>query len=110
MNANIPVCLCVLQQAFNATAAIKHMKKLQLAHADPDAPLPPIPAINPCNSQNTQQDIDTNGNLPIPVCHVTPPEAQCRGLRASHSEPRHTPVVMETCNTENCSSFAAAQR
>ncbi|XP_013987343.1 calcium/calmodulin-dependent protein kinase type 1D isoform X1 [Salmo salar] len=97
------------RQAFNATAAINHMKKLQLAHADPDAPLPPIPAINPCNSQNTQQDIDTNGNLPIPVCHVTPPEAQCRGLRASHSEPRHTPVVMETCNTENCSSFAAAQ-
>ncbi|KAM9535877.1 calcium/calmodulin-dependent protein kinase type 1D-like isoform 1-T2 [Salvelinus alpinus] len=102
------------RQAFNATAAINHMKKLQLAHADPDAPLPPIPA---CNSQNTQQgvnnitakDIDTNGNLPIPVCHVTPPEAQCRGLRASHSEPRHTPVVMETCNAENSSSFAAAK-
>uniref|UniRef100_A0A8C7L2G4 Calcium/calmodulin-dependent protein kinase IGa n=1 Tax=Oncorhynchus kisutch TaxID=8019 RepID=A0A8C7L2G4_ONCKI len=97
------------QQAFNATAAINHMKKLLLAQADPDAPLPPIP----CNSQNTQQGVnnitakDTNGNPPIPV---TPPEVQCRGLRASHSEPRNTPVVMETCNAENCSSFEAAKR
>ncbi|CAB1354087.1 unnamed protein product [Coregonus sp. 'balchen'] len=93
------------RQAFNATAAINHMKKLQLAHADPDAPLPPIPAINPCNSQNPQQGVnnitakDVDTNLPIPVCHVTPPEAQCRCLRASHSEPRHAPVVMETCDT-----------
>ncbi|XP_029549250.1 calcium/calmodulin-dependent protein kinase type 1D isoform X1 [Salmo trutta] len=107
------------RQAFNATAAIKHMKKLQLAHADPDAPLPPIPAIaiNPCNSQNplrgvnniTTEDVDATGNLPIPVCHMTPPEAQYRGLRASHSEPMHAPVVMETYNAENCSSFTAAK-
>uniref|UniRef100_A0A8K9Y3A0 Calcium/calmodulin-dependent protein kinase IGa n=1 Tax=Oncorhynchus mykiss TaxID=8022 RepID=A0A8K9Y3A0_ONCMY len=120
INANIPVCLCVLQQAFNATAAIKHIKKLQLAHADPDAPLPPIPAIaiNPCNSQNplrgvnniTTEDVDSTSNLPIPMCHMTPPEAQYRGLRASHSEPMHAPVVMETYNAENCSSFTAAKR
>ncbi|CAB1315348.1 unnamed protein product, partial [Coregonus sp. 'balchen'] len=107
------------RQAFNATAAIKHMKKLQLAHADPDAPLPAIPAIaiNPCNSQNplrgvsniTTEDVDTNGNLSTPVCHMTPPEAQYRCLRASHSEPMHAPVVMETYNAENCSSFTAAK-
>ncbi|XP_020337847.1 calcium/calmodulin-dependent protein kinase type 1D-like [Oncorhynchus kisutch] len=107
------------RQAFNATAAIKHIKKLQLAHADPDAPLPPIPAIaiNPCYSQNplrgvnniTTEDVDSTSSLPIPMCHMTPPEAQYRGLRASHSEPMHAPVVMETYNAENCSSFTAAK-
>ncbi|KAJ7999471.1 hypothetical protein DPEC_G00194770 [Dallia pectoralis] len=97
------------RQAFNATAAINHMLKRQLAVSDQDAPLQPVPAINPCTSQNPSPSVDPNANLPIPVCHMTPPEGPCRCLRASHSEPMHALDVMETYNADNCSSFTTTK-
>ncbi|XP_010879226.1 calcium/calmodulin-dependent protein kinase IGa isoform X1 [Esox lucius] len=106
------------RQAFNATAAINHMKKRQLTNGDHEAPPQPIPAIaiNPCASHNSAQgvqgvneNIDPSANLPIPVGHMTPPEVLCHSLRASQSEPMHAPVVIETYNADKCSSFAATK-
>lgn len=80
------------RQAFNATTAVNHMRKLQLSHAGPPDPPAIIPNI---------VVVDTNGNLPLPTSHLTPSAnvEQCRGqcppLRVCHSEPMHCPNVTE---------------
>ncbi|XP_062871320.1 calcium/calmodulin-dependent protein kinase IGb [Trichomycterus rosablanca] len=64
------------KQAFNATVAINHMKKLQLAHCEASVKqsqvptqLPDIKIITACNTEATEKNLvpdnqDPNGNLP----------------------------------------------
>ncbi|XP_071758988.1 calcium/calmodulin-dependent protein kinase type 1D-like [Centroberyx gerrardi] len=101
------------RQAFHATSAINHMKKLQMSHSEPPAStllVPnivvesssqyPLRALGP--SHNEPDALDPNGNVPAPANHLMPlpsnPElirGLCPPLRASYSEPGHSPVVTE---------------
>lgn len=65
---------CVFQQAFNATVAINHMKKLQLAHGEASVKqsqtqtqLPDIKIISTSHPEDNNMAYDSlepNGNLP----------------------------------------------
>lgn len=77
------ISVCVFQQAFNATVAINHMKKLQLAHGEASAKqslkqiqLPDIKVISMSHTEATDNNPihdnqEPNGNLSC--SHITVP-------------------------------------
>lgn len=74
--------VCVFQQAFNATVAINHMKKLQLAHGEASvkqsqihSQLPDINVISTLHPEATDnnlvhENLEPNGNM---LNHMTLP-------------------------------------
>lgn len=98
------VCVCVFQRAINVTVAVSHMRRLQLAHADPappaktTSPTPLIEVLDVSSPNPAPDELDTNGN---PSCsHMSlSPHADVRGrgpLKACNSEPMHALVISET--------------
>lgn len=89
----------VFQRVINVTVAVNHMRRLQLAHADPPAPAPLIQVLDvssPCPPPN---DLDTNGNPSCSHMTLSPQADVSRGrgpLKACNSEPMHALVICET--------------
>lgn len=107
------------KQAFNATSAISHMKKLQLCHSDstpaPESPPPQIvvqaSSQNPLSSSAVKAT-DPNGN-PIDVSSSEASRGLCPPLRAIHSEPGHGLSPEKSCEvrcfySESDASFQAS--
>lgn len=90
----VNLSFCVLQQAFNATVAINHMKKLQLAHGDTLAKqsqtqtqLPDIKVISTSHPEATDNNLvhdnlEPNGNLPS---HMPSVSMETKMPMVSHS-------------------------
>lgn len=96
--------ICLFQQAFNATVAINHMKKLQLAHCDASGKqsqnatqLPDIKVIATSSPEAARKNLvpeppESNGNLNI---HMTVPASpiELKGVyqppKVSHRETAH---------------------
>ncbi|KAM9859448.1 calcium/calmodulin-dependent protein kinase type 1D-like [Aulostomus maculatus] len=95
------------RQAFNASAAIHHMKKLQLSHGDSSSTPHSLPNIivhsssqddlqplEPC--QDEAPALDPNGNLVHLSCNSSEPSrGLCPALRGSHSEPGNMLPISE---------------
>ncbi|XP_051764632.1 LOW QUALITY PROTEIN: calcium/calmodulin-dependent protein kinase IGa [Ctenopharyngodon idella] len=92
------------KRAINVTVAVSHMRRLQLAHADPappaktTSPTPLIEVLDVSSPNPAPDELDTNGN---PSCsHMSlSPHADVRGrgpLKACNSEPMHALVISET--------------
>ena len=110
-------CLCVgwLQQAFNATVAINHMKKLQLAHSEmlakqAQGPVPDIKVVDlstpgPSRKNLVLENLEPNGNLSHG--HMTlpsnpnEPKSHYYPTRPNHSEPTHA---------EGCHALTLAEK
>ena len=83
------LALCVSQQAFHATVAINHFKKMQLAHS-----------VGPSDTKAEE----INGNMPE-TNHVSPPpcspemKSHVHSLKTSQTlsqfEPHHAPPITE---------------
>lgn len=92
-----------LQQAFNATVAIHHMKKLQLAHSEAclrlkQTPVPEIKVITTSTPESIRKKLlaetpEPNGNVPSNQMNVpsgsTESKSQYHPLRVSHRETTH---------------------
>lgn len=97
------VLISSLQQAFNATVAIRQMKKLQLAHSEaclkhnpPTVPEIMVIATNTPESVRKKQFAETpqlNGHAPSHQMNVpggsTEAKSQYHPMRVSHSETTH---------------------
>lgn len=114
-----PLSLCAhfQQQAFNATSAVLHMKKLQLSQSETSPSFLCTPhiivqsssqndpeALGACH--NEADALDPNGNPVHPANHLScsNPETGrglCPPLRASHSEPCNTLTVDESREVNN---------
>lgn len=97
------ITISSLQQAFNATVAIRQMKKLQLAHSEsclkqiPPA-VPEIKVIATSTPESGRKKLsaetpEQNGNAPsnhmnVPSCS-TESKSQYHPVRVSHSETTH---------------------
>uniref|UniRef100_A0AAY4BJQ0 Protein kinase domain-containing protein n=1 Tax=Denticeps clupeoides TaxID=299321 RepID=A0AAY4BJQ0_9TELE len=89
------------KQAFNATAAINHMKKLQLAHSEVMTRQMRVPNINVTEASNVDsahtenpENLEPNGNIPAVTTgtHVTAP----------HSEPKNLHhVTLKGCHAQS---------
>ncbi|XP_059424878.1 calcium/calmodulin-dependent protein kinase type 1D-like [Carassius carassius] len=87
------------KRVINVAVVVSHMRRLQLAHADPPALAPLIPVLDVSSPGPPPSELDTNVN---PSCsHMTLlPQAdvssgRCQ-LKACNSEPMHTLVICET--------------
>lgn len=91
---------CVLQQAFNATVAINHLKKLHLAHCEALAAsaqaleqVPDVEIVDLSSPEESQRDLEVEGLEPGPDSRTALPlgpketKEHCYALRSSHSEP-----------------------
>uniref|UniRef100_A0AAY4C8F8 Protein kinase domain-containing protein n=1 Tax=Denticeps clupeoides TaxID=299321 RepID=A0AAY4C8F8_9TELE len=93
------------RQAFNAAVAISHIKKLQLSHSEPPAPLSPLPEIHvvdvsapgrPFERIDSRTLLDPNGNPPAKAStNGEVPKGLCP-LKPSHTEPAHALIITET--------------
>ncbi|XP_016116693.1 calcium/calmodulin-dependent protein kinase type 1-like [Sinocyclocheilus grahami] len=82
------------KRVINATVVVSHMRRLQLAHADPPAPAPLIQVLDISSPGPPPDELDTNGN---PSCSHMTLSPQGRGpLKACNSEPMHSLVICET--------------
>ncbi|XP_016097878.1 calcium/calmodulin-dependent protein kinase type 1G-like [Sinocyclocheilus grahami] len=91
------------KQAFNATVAIHHMKKLQLAHSEAclrlkQTPVPEIKVIATSTPESVRKKLfaetpEPNGNIPSNQMSVpsgsTESKSQYHPVRVSHSETTH---------------------
>ncbi|KAI1890737.1 hypothetical protein AGOR_G00156710 [Albula goreensis] len=104
------------RQAFNATVAINHMRKLQLAHSEAlgkkqELTVPAIhvhgaPSPGPSHDNLHPEKLELNENPP--TCHMTVLPVLCEtrtqhhSLRACNSEPMHALTVTETGRHAYC--------
>uniref|UniRef100_A0A671NGL6 Calcium/calmodulin-dependent protein kinase type 1D-like n=1 Tax=Sinocyclocheilus anshuiensis TaxID=1608454 RepID=A0A671NGL6_9TELE len=96
------------KRVINATVVVSHMRRLQLSHTDPPAPVPAslIQVLDVSSPGPPPDKLDTNGN---PSCSHMTLSAQAdvsrgRGpLKACISEPMHALVICETGQHVYCS-------
>lgn len=102
------LCVHFQQQAFNASSAIHHMKKLQSSYSEPSPSPLSLPNIIIQGSQNDleapgprhddAQALDPNGNRVSNHLSCSSPEARrslCPPLRGSHSKPDYAHALKE---------------
>ena len=97
----------VFQQAFNATVAINHMRKLQLAHSEQQVRIPvivpDIKVVDVSSPPKTRKNLNPNLLEPkentIGDHMALPPSSNelksHHPLRTSQSEPHHAPCISE---------------
>lgn len=100
--------VCVFQRVINATVVVSHMRRLQLAHADPPAPAqaPLIQVLDVSSPGPPPDELDTNGNPSCSHMTLSPQADVSRGrgpLKACNSEPMHALVICETGQHVYCS-------
>ncbi|XP_048037891.1 calcium/calmodulin-dependent protein kinase IGa [Megalobrama amblycephala] len=113
------------KRAINVTMAVSHMRRLQLAHADPvspaktTSPTPLIEVLDVSSSNPTPDELDTNGNPSCSHMSLSPHADGSRGrgpLKACYSEPMHALVISETgqhayhSESDLCAPECAANR
>uniref|UniRef100_A0A673IAS2 Calcium/calmodulin-dependent protein kinase type 1D-like n=1 Tax=Sinocyclocheilus rhinocerous TaxID=307959 RepID=A0A673IAS2_9TELE len=87
------------KRVINATVVVSHMRRLQLAHADPPAPAPLIQVLDISSPGPPPDELDTNGNPSCSHMTLSPHADVSRGrgpLKACNSEPMHALVICET--------------
>ncbi|XP_026054481.1 calcium/calmodulin-dependent protein kinase IGa [Carassius auratus] len=87
------------KRVINVAVVVSHMRRLQLAHADPPALAPLIPVLDVSSPGPPPSELDTNGNPSCSHMTVSPQADVSRGrcqLKACSSEPMHTLVICET--------------
>ncbi|KTG36822.1 hypothetical protein cypCar_00015859 [Cyprinus carpio] len=87
------------KRVINVTVVVSHMRRLQLAHADPLAPAPLIQVLDVSSPGPPPNELDTNGNPSCSHMTLSPHADVSRGrsqLKACKSEPMHALVVSET--------------
>ncbi|KAK9967089.1 hypothetical protein ABG768_001506 [Culter alburnus] len=113
------------KRAINVTMAVSHMRRLQLAHADPaspaktTSPTPLIEVLDVSSSNPAPDELDTNGNPSCSHMSLSPNADGSRGrgpLKACYSEPMHALVISETgqhayhSESDLCAPECAANR
>lgn len=125
VNGSVSDRVCVFQRAINVTMAVSHMRRLQLAHADPappaktSSPTPLIEVLDVSSASPAPDELDTNGNPSCSHMSLSPHADVSRGrgpLKACYSEPMHALVISETgqhayhSESELCAPECAANR
>ncbi|XP_061543038.1 calcium/calmodulin-dependent protein kinase type 1D-like isoform X2 [Phycodurus eques] len=115
------------KQAFNASAAIYHMKKLQVSHREPSSTLSlphiivqtssqtDLESFGSCNDE--AHSLDPNGNPLHASSHLTcsgsePSRGLCPPLRGHHREPKYLlaePREIHSVDSENDTSFMSSR-
>ncbi|XP_067253135.1 calcium/calmodulin-dependent protein kinase IGa [Chanodichthys erythropterus] len=113
------------KRAINVTMAVSHMRRLQLAHADPaspaktTSPTPLIEVLDVSSSNPAPDELDTNGNPSCSHMSLSPHADGSRGrgpLKACYSEPMHALVISESgqhayhSESDLCAPECAANR